>query len=63
MILKEDAGNVIKVQRTIRYDISSDLSFLVRVHPASERNKIDGALKDKVEKRERKEGLRKRGKG
>ena len=53
MILKEDSGNAIKVQQTIRFDISSVLSFLVRVRPASESNKIDGALKEKEEKKEK----------
>lgn len=51
MILKEDSGNFIKVQQTISYDISSDLSFLVSVHPASESHKIDGAVKEKEEKK------------
>jgi len=52
MILKEDAENVTKVQQTISYDISSDPSFLVRVHPASESNKIDGVVNEKEEKNE-----------
>lgn len=63
MILKEDAGNVIKVQQTIRYAISSGLSFLVRVHPASETNKIDGALKEREEKERKKGRLKERGVG
>lgn len=63
MILKEDAGNVIRVQQTIRYDISSDLSFLVRVHPASESNKMYGALKEKEEKKRKKGRLEERGVG
>lgn len=59
-VILKDAGNIIKVQQTISYDISSDLSFLVRVHLTSGSNKIDGALKEKEKKkRERKEGSRK----
>ena len=58
--MKEDAGNAIKVQQTIRYGISSDLSFLVRVHTASESNKIDGALKGKEEKKRKKGRLKER---
>ena len=61
--MKEDAGNVIKVQQTIRYGISSDLSFLVRVHTASESKKIDGALKGKEEKKRKKGRLKERGVG
>lgn len=47
--MKEVAGNVIKVQQTIKCDIGSDLSFLVRA-PASVSHEIDGALKEKEEK-------------
>lgn len=60
MILKEDAGNIFvaKVQQTISYDISRDLSFLVRVHPGSESNEIDGAVKEKEEKKRKKGRLK-----
>lgn len=60
--LKEGAGNTIKVQQTKRNDVSSDLSILLRFHPASQSNKIQEALKLKEDKkRERKEGFMKGG--